>query len=709
MEAVECGAAALGIVLGHYGRLVPLADLRRECAVSRDGSRASNIVKAARRYGLDAKGYSKGMEAVQEVAPPFIVFWHFNHFLVVEGFDGDRVWLNDPAVGHRTVTLDEFDEGFTGVTLVMRPTDAFEPGGRPPSLRRALGARLAGAWGGLAFCIGAGFLLVLPGLALPAFTQVFLDSVLAEGRGDWLRPLLLAMAAAALLRTLLRFLQLRALRRLRLSLAARLSAQFFWHLLRLPAGFYAQRFAGEVTARAGLNDKVAGILSGQLASTAIDVVMMAFYAALMLAYDVPLTLIAVAFALTNFVALRLLARRRIEANLRLLQEYGKVSGAAIGGLQAIETIKSSGQEPALFARLTGYQASASNAQRDLESSNQVLGILPTLLTSVATMLVLAVGGVRVIDGALTIGMLIAFQSLTLSFLGPINGLVALGGTIQELRGDLARLDDVLTEAPDPEAPTATVEPASGGAEARLQGGLALRGVTFGYSPLEPPLIEDFDLTLRPGRRVALVGGSGSGKSTLARLICGLYAPWSGEILFDGRPRAEAGRELVRDSVALVDQDIALFSGTVRENLTLWDATIPDDVLVAACRDAEILDVVMSLPGAFDGQLAEGASNLSGGQRQRLEIARALVQRPSLLVLDEATSALDAETERVIVERLRLRGCSCVVVAHRLSTIRDCDEILVLARGKVVERGTHEALWNRGGAYAALLRSAEGAP
>ena len=709
MEAVECAAASLGIVLAHYGKIVPLADLRRACGVSRDGSNAATLVRAARSYGLDARGYSQDLEAVRELEAPFIVFWGFNHFLVVEGFGKDRVYLNDPAVGHRTVTPEEFDREFTGVVLVMRPGPEFVPGGRRPSLVGALRRRLSGFGPGVAFAVLAGFLLVLPGLAIPAFTQVFLDDLLIEGRADWLRPLIGAIAATVAALALLKGLQLAVLRRVRLGLSARLSAQFFRHLLRLPVDFYAQRFAGEIAGRTALNEKVAGVLSGQLAQTVIDAVMMVFYAALMCFYDPLLTGIAVACAAINFVVLQRMSRWRVEANMRLLQEYGKVAGGAIAGLQAMETVKASGAESGFFDRWASQFASASDTRQSMELTNRTLAVLPGLLSSISTLLVLVLGGLAVIEGRMTVGMLVAFQILTASFLRPVGNLVRLGQTVQELEGDMARLDDVLAHDQDPE-----LEPRERRGEgddpegpSRLDGYLELRDVTFGYNPNDPPLLEGFDLALRPGERVALVGGSGSGKTTVARLVAGLYRPWSGQVLLDGAPRDEVAPAVLHGSLSQVDQDVLLFGGTVRDNLTLWDPTVPEDVLERACRDAEIHERLQGLPGGLDGEVLEGGANFSGGERQRLEIARALVANPSVLVLDEATSALDTENERRIVERVTLRGCSCLIVAHRLSTIRDCDEILVLEAGKVVERGTHEDLWRRGGAYANLLRVGEG--
>jgi len=710
MEAVECAAASLAIVLGYYGRIVPLAELRRECGVSRDGSNAASLVKAARRYGLTTKGFSREVDELREVKPPFVVFWGFNHFLVVEGFGKGKVFLNDPAVGHRSVTDAEFEEEFTGVVITMEPSPEFEKGGRKPSMVAALRDRLQGFGSALRFAVFAGFLLVLPGLAIPAFTQIFLDEVLIQKRNDWLRPLLGAMVIGVLSMALLKFVQLRALRRLRMALSARLSAQYLRHLLKLPVDFYAQRYSGEISDRSQLNDKVAGVLSGRLAQTAIDVVMMVFYAGLMFFYNTSLTTIGILCAGLNFFALKRMSAWRVEANMRLLQEYGKVSGASIAGLQNIETIKASGMESGFFHRWSGYFANASNARQGIELTNQFLGLLPGLLASLTTMLVLVVGGLYVIEGRLTIGQLIAFQILMASFLRPVGNMVMLGQTVQELRGDMARLDDVLAHEIDPSAredvPSGAVE--DGEPAVRLRGFLELRDVTFGYNPTAPPLLEEFHLSIQPGQRVALVGGSGSGKTTIAKLVCGLYRPWSGEILLDGTPRDEVPPTLLANSLSLVDQDLLLFGGTVRENLTLWDASVPDDVLIRACEDAEIFERIQSLPGSLRGELIEGGGNFSGGERQRLEIARALVNNPTILVLDEATSALDTESERLIVERIGLRGCSCLIVAHRLSTIRDCDEIIVLDKGKVVERGTHEELWGMNGVYAGLLRTDEGA-
>jgi ATP-binding cassette subfamily C protein len=753
MEAVECGAAALGKVLGYHGKIVPLAELRQACGVSRDGVTAASLLKAARSYGMEAKGFKKSLERVLELEPPFIVFWHFNHFLVVEGLDGRWIYLNDPATGPRRVTAAEFDEGYTGIALTFTPGSEFERGGHRPSMARSLWQRLHRSWGILLLALIAGLFLVLPALVLPALSRVFVDSVLLEGRFDWLPYLLSGLLLTAVVQGWLTALQLRYLRSLQIKLAVGTTSRFVWHVLRLPVGFYAQRFAGEIASRIRLNDEVATVLSGRLTSTAISLVLVLFYALAMAQYDLLLTAIAVGFAAINVATLQWIARKRVDANLRLSQETGKAAGVAIAGLQTMETLKASGLESDFFARWAGYYAKSINAQQDLGLTNQILGVLPGLLSALANLALLVVGGWRVINGDLTIGMLVAFQLLMVSFQRPVNSLVRFASTLQTLQGNLTRLDDVLgnpvdqqllndeemrgwgdeaeerpkAEGPrqqNPESPTPppspsfsspTLTPSSlpsplsspSSPPYRLTGTITLHDLAFGYHPLEPPLIEGLSLSIQPGQRVALVGGSGSGKSTVAKVIAGLYEPRAGTIYFDGVPRREIPRAVLTNSIAVVEQDILIFEGTIRDNLTLWDTTIPEVDLRRAAQDAAIEDAILALPYGFSASLLEGAANLSGGQRQRLEIARALVGNPSILILDEATSALDTETEQIIDQNLRQRGCTCVIVAHRLSTIRDCDEILVFDQGKVAQRGTHESLWAEGGLYRQLIQSEGG--
>ena len=714
MEAVECGAAVLGMILGYYGRTVPLAELRQACGVSRDGSSAANMVAAAKAYGLNAKGFKKGLEGLMALRPPYIVFWQFDHFLVVEGFSKARVFVNDPAVGRRTVSMEEFDQGYTGIVLVMEPSETFEKGGKKKSVIQSLRNRLQGSILAFAYCVVAGFLLVIPNFALPVFSQVFVDNLLIHRRFSWLPYLLGAMLLTAVLQGVLTALQLRYLRKLKIKLSISMSSQFIWHLLKLPVSYYAQRYPGEISSRIRINDRVATALTGQLTATLISAVMIVFYAAMMLRYNSLLTLIVVCFAITNVGVLQWVSRQRADANIRVAQNFGKVNGVAIAGLQSIETLKASGLESDFFSRWAGYYTKATNAQQELNLANQKLSLLPSLLTALSTVTLLSIGGYKVIQGEISIGMLLAFQLLTVSFLAPVNNLVRFSTVLQELEGNLLRLDDVLDNATDPALDTDSKQnlkamplllpSASSTGANRLQGYIELKDITFGYSRMAAPLIQNFNLTIKPGQRVALVGGSGSGKSTLAKLIAGLYEPWAGTISFDSVHRANIPRSILTDSISVVDQEILLFNDTIRANLTLWDATISEQTMERACQDAAIHEVILSIPGGYRALLAEGAVNLSGGQRQRLEIARSLVNNPALLIMDEATSALDTETEKIIDQNLRRRGCTCLIVAHRLSTIRDCDEIIVLEQGKVVQRGNHETLWQAKGQYSQLIMS-----
>jgi NHLM bacteriocin system ABC transporter peptidase/ATP-binding protein len=703
MEAVECGAAALAMVLAHHGRILPLEELRLACGVSRDGSKASSMLRAARHYGLVAKGFRKEPAELKEMRAPMVVHWNFNHFLVVEGFGDGCVWLNDPATGPRTVSYEEFDQAFTGVVMTFERGPEFVPGGEKSSMYAALRRRVSGSGTALAYMVLAGFALLVPGMITPTFSRIFVDKLLVKGLTHWMTPLLWVMGAVTAVTMLLVWLQQRYLLRFETKLALDSSAKFFWHVLRLPVEFFAQRYAGEIGNRVELNDRIARLLSGELATTALGVMVIAFYAVIMAQYDAALATIAVVTAILNMAALRYVSRKRTDLNQRLLQDRGKAMGTAMGGLQTIETLKATGSESDFFARWSGQQAKVVNAHQRLQLTTELLGAVPPLLLTLDTALILGVGGLRVMNGHLSMGMLVAFQSLVLLFLSPVNRLVTLGGTLQEVRGDMARLDDVLRARTDPLA--AVNESAiADDAQAKLSGSLELRGVSFGYSRLEPPLIDDFDLLLRPGSRVALVGGSGCGKSTVAKLVSGLYEPWSGEILFDGQPRASIPRSVMTSSVGVVDQEIFMFEGSIRDNVSLWDATISESELARAGRDACIHEEVVARPGGYASRVAESGGNFSGGQRQRLEIARALVGNPSILVLDEATSALDPATEKAIDDSIRERGCTCLIVAHRLSTIRDCDEIIVLEHGKIVERGAHDELCALAGRYRELIRA-----
>lgn len=700
MEAVECGAACLAMILAAHGRWVPLEKLREECGVSRDGSKAGNLLKVARQYGLTAAGYRAEPADLLNHPWPMILFWNFSHFVVLEGIRGGTYYLNDPASGPRKVDAGEFNGSFTGVALIFATGPEFRKDGTRPRFIPALQRRLRSAVQPLAYVVLAGLLLVLPGLVIPSFSRIFVDTVLVARMPDWQRPLLWGLAAAGVVCGLLTWLQSHYLLRLETRLAVTASARFFNHLLRLPVSFFAQRYAGDLTNRVQLNDTVAQFLTQDLTANAIGVVLVIFYTSVLAQYDLLLTLIAICAAVLNLAVLKGVMRLCDDLNQRLLLDIGKFHGSTMSGIGMIETIKATGSESDFFTQWSGHHAKLLTGRQRMGIVALMLGVVPPLVTTLSTIAVLTVGGFRVMDGGLSIGMLVAFQGLFFGLMTPVNQFVGLGQRLQTLRGNVARLDDVLFY---PKDAVVDFDPEQANGLRALSGRVEMKKVTFGYSRLEPPLIEDFSLRLEPGSRVALVGGSGSGKSTLAKLLTGLYEPWAGEILFDGLPHREIPRRILTNSLALVDQNILMFSGTVRDNLSLWDTTLGDEQMLSAAKDACIHREIAGRKNGYGGVVGEGGSNFSGGQRQRLEIARALARNPAVLVLDEATSALDADTEQQVDQHIRRRGCTCIIVAHRLSTIRDCDEIVVLERGKVVERGTHDELMVKAGAYARLIR------
>ncbi len=721
MEALECGAAALSIVLAHFGRWVPLEELRGACGVSRNGSNAGNLVKAARQYGLEAKGMRVELEFTGQMALPAIVFWNFNHFVVVEGLSRKWVFINDPATGPRKVTWGEFDAAFTGLSIALSPGPGFERGGSPPSVVAGLSQRLRGGTSPLVLCLLAGIGLLVPSLVVPASIRIFVNQYLGLANRSWLWSLVVGVSLAAAVQVALTWLQQMTLLRLSTKLAISMSTRFFQHVLKLPLAFFSQRYGGHLATRVQINDQIASLLSSQLAASGLGLLTASLYLVLMIVYDWKLTIVSVLFATGNILVLVALMRRQKDASRRLVQDSGKLTATAVSGLQNIESIRSSSEDSSFFARWSGQQAKVLEATQSLGILSSVLGTVPTLLSSLNLAVIIGFGGFQVMDGSISIGTLAAFQVLLAGFSGPLAQVVGFGAVLQQTAGGLASVDDVLNYPPDPLIAHESEDPPGQGVEgapvflrrhlpeeadallpARLAGRLDLVDVTFGYSPLAPPLIENLCLTVLPGQRVALVGPTGSGKSTVAGLVMGLNRPWSGKVLLDGFERDEIPRALLASSLSLVDQDIRLFDGTVRDNLTLWDPTIGDSAVVRAGRDACIHDDVLRRSGGYDGPVQEDGRDFSGGQRQRIELARALVHDPSFLVLDEATSALDPLVEMQVDQHIRERGCSCLIVAHRLSTIRDANEIIVLDEGKVVERGTHDELVAHDGLYKALV-------
>jgi NHLM bacteriocin system ABC transporter peptidase/ATP-binding protein len=702
MEAVECGAASLAMIFAYYKKFLPLEKLRVDCGVTRDGVKASNILKAARRYGFEARGFRKEPAQLMEMPLPAIIHWNFNHFVVLEGFHQDKVYINDPASGPRVISEEEFDLAFTGVVLTFGPGPEFKPSGKKNSFLDSLKDWLTGSRAAITYLVILGLLMVIPGLIVPAFSKIFIDDVLLGSKREWLKPLLWAMGAVVILQAVLTGLQQHYLLKMETKISISNAGKFFWHIFRLPVEFFQQRSAGDISNRMQSNDVVAAFLSRELAETAIGFLTIAFYLAVMLQYSVGLTIISLLTALASIAYLYYSSNKIETLNKKLLQDKGKVMGFSISGLYIIETLKASGSESDFFAKWSGYHAKEINAQQSLGKTTQILFHLPEFLSQFADVIVLFVGGLIIISGNLTIGSLIAFQGLLANFMKPVSGITQMGMQMKQVQGDINRLEDVFKYSIDENVSREVEVENEEDAYKKLEGYIEVKDLTFGYNPWDPPLIDNFNLTLKPGARVALVGGSGSGKSTVARLISGIYKPWSGEILFDGESRENLPRNVIVNSMAVVDQDITMFDGTIKENLTMWDSTISEFNIIRAAKDACIHDDINMRDKGYDHKVSEGGTNFSGGQRQRLEIARALTGNPSILILDEATSALDVHTEKVVDENIRHRGCTCVIVAHRLSTIRDCDEIIVMERGKIVQRGIHDELKNVEGLYAQLI-------
>ena len=700
MEATECGAASLSMILAHYKLWLPLEKLRQECGVNRDGSKASCVIRAARNRGCTANGYRWNADRVREVKEfPLIIHWEFNHFVVLEGIKGDTVYLNDPAMGRRTVKWDEFRTSYTGVALRVVPNENFKPEGRRYNIFKAVAEKLAQDKWAVLFVLLLNLGMIIPGLASPVFSQIFLDDILTRKHPDWMFNFCLAMTVSFVVCGVMNWLQAVILTRWQRKLTLADSSSFFWHLLRLPMQFFNQRYAAEVASRVNFNESIAGVLSGPAATAILNLLVAIFYLLLLLQYNVTLTIIGVAFSSVDMIIFFALRRHLTDLNMRIQQDAGKCYGVTMNGLSMIETIKANGNESDFFSKWAGYRAKVLSASQDAALWQMTSTIIPTLLGGINGALIMTLGGFSIMDGAMTAGMFMAFQNLMGSFQAPVNALLGLGSTLQSTEMQMQRLDDVRRYEIDDL--NCRDEEISGNVE-RLSGELELRNVSFGYSPLEKPLLNNFSLHIRPGHWVAVVGASGSGKSTVAKIVTGIYEEWSGQVLFDGKIRRELPRAAIVNSVAAVDQDIFQITGTITENLTLFDSSVEKADVIQAAKDACIHDDILQLDKGYDAQVSEGGLNFSGGQRQRLEIARALAVNPSLLILDEATSALDPVTEQTVLENIRRRGCSCLIVAHRLSTIRDADEIIVLDHGNVVERGTHREMIQHDGAYRRLI-------
>lgn len=702
MEALECGAASLTMVLAYYQKWIALEQVRSDCGVSRDGSNAKNIMVAARSYGLSAKGYRYEPDDLRKKGKfPCIVHWNFNHFVVCDGFRGDKVYLNDPARGNVTVSAKEFDESFTGICLMFEPTDGFEPGGKPKSIFEFAAKRLKGTGTAVAFVILTTVITSLMGIINPGFSRIFLDRLITGLNPDWFVPFLFALSGFAFIQILVEWIKAIYSLRINGKLAAVGSTSFMWKVLRLPMEFFSQRMAGDIQLRQQSNASIAEKLINTIVPLALNTLMMVFYLVVMLRYSVLLTLVGISSVVINIFISNIVSKKRINITRIQMRDAGKLAGTTVAGIEMIETIKASGAENGFFTKWSGYQASVNTQTVRYAKLSKYLGLLPRLFNNLSSGAIVILGAFLVIQKEFTVGMVLMFQGFLTSFSDPASKLVSAGQILQEMRTEMERVEDVMEYPVDVEEDHD--DDSNDDIEYdKLSGRVELKNVTFGYSKLGEPLVKNFSLSLKPGNRVAFVGTSGCGKSTLSKLISGLYKPWSGEILFDGKPIKDIDRNVFTGSLAVVDQDIILFEDTISNNVKMWDNSIENFEVIMAARDAQIHADIMHRDGGYDYKIMEGGKDFSGGQRQRMEIARVLAQDPTIIILDEATSALDAKTEYEVVKSINDRGITCIVVAHRLSTIRDCDEIIVMDRGNVVERGTHDELYAKGGYYTQLV-------
>lgn len=688
LEALECGAASLCMVLAYYNKWIPLELVREDCGVSRDGSNAQNVLEAARRYGLDANGYRYEPEMLKESGCfPCIIHWNFNHFVVLDGFRGDKAYLNDPAKGAYSVSMETFDTSFTGICLEFEPTADFVSSGKPKSMLTFAAKRLKGTGKAIVFTVLTSMVLALMGFIQPAFSRVFLDHLLSGSDPTWAVPFLILLGIFSLIQIIMSALEAVYSLRLNGKMAAVGSASYMWKVLKMPMKFFSQRMAGDIQGRQNSNASIANSLIGTFAPLMLNMIMMVVYFVIMLRYSVPLTFIGLFALAINTLVSNIISQKRINITRVSMRDSAKLASATVAGIEMIETIKASGAENGYFKKWSGYQASVNTQNVKYLKLNQYLGMIPQFVSGFANNVVLFLGVWLTMQGEFTVGMIMTFQGFLASFMAPAMTLVTAGQTLQEMRTQMERVDDVM-EYPDD---MVFDESASSDKLGKLTGDIELKNVVFGYSPLGDPLIKDFSMTLVPGKSVAIVGGSGCGKSTMSKLIAGLYHPWSGEILFDGKPMNQIPKSVFRGSIAVVDQDVILFEDTIANNIKMWDESIQDFEMIYAAYDAQIHEDIMQRPKGYQHKLIEGGKDFSGGQRQRLEIARALAQEPTVIILDEATSALDAKTEYEVVKAIRNRGITCIVIAHRLSTIRSCDEIIVMEDGEIKDRGTHHEL------------------
>ena len=693
METVECGAAALSMLLAYHGKWLSIEQLRTDCGVSRDGSNARNIVLAARSHGMDAHGWHADIDDLPALAPA-IIHWNYNHFVVFKGFDRGLAFINDPSMGSMAVSMKDFRRSYTGVAITATPGADFKPQGHQTSILQYVRENIRGVKDAFIFTLVMGLLMSFAGMVYPLFSQIFLDSIITGKNDEWTIPFFFGIVCLVVFNFLLALLDNVYGRRFAGSMSIKGNTRFLWHALNLPIEFFAQRYVGDIVQRQSLNEHITTTLVRILAPYAVNVALLVVYVIVMAQYSLLLTIVGISVVALNIYTVA--AERELRTNLAraLEQSEGRFYGITMSCVDNIESIKAAGAERGFFEFWSGNFARRNNQ----EVAFQKRPFWPFVFGHFANSFILILGAALILEGQFSIGMLMAFQGFMAEFMKPAMGLMEGSTTVLELRSQMERIDDVM--AYPTEQDTAAGNSQSG--NVKLGGKIEMRNVTFGYSTSAEPLIRDFSMTLLPGKSVAIVGASGCGKSTIAKLVTGLYKPWSGEILFDDRDSSEVTRGEFVNSVACIDQNVVLFDDTIAENIKMWDHSIEDFTMTMACIDAGIRDDIISRPRGFNTRLVKGGGNFSGGQRQRFEIATALAREPVILILDEATSALDTVMENEVMQSIRQCGASTIVIAHRLSTIRDCDEIIVMDKGRIVQRGTHDELIAQPGAYAELI-------
>ena len=700
MEALECGAASLAMILAYYGRWVPLEKLRADCGVSRNGAKASSILKAARSYGLDARGGKYSAELLKQKNEfPCIIHWNFSHFVVLCGFSRTKAVINDPANGTRTVPMKEFEESFTGICLFFSPNGDFIKEGHPKSGYAYIKNRLPGQKRLLTLILTAALCLAIAGVFGVLLSRVFLDELLPGNDKEADLRFLLLLSLLTLLQIVLLCVNAVLVKKAEGRLATKENSEYIWRIMRKPMVFFAQRMTGDLHQRQTSIDSMSNMIFSVMVPLFADLISSVFYMLIMLHYSLPLALIGIFSLLVNLITSRQIARYRLNISRALSRDKGRLAACTSAGMGTLETIKAGGAERLFFEKWAGFYAAANSKEVQFMRSELYFSSVPGCIRGVTNALVLCVGTLLCMKGQFTPGLVLAFQSLLQQFMAPAQTYFSAGQALMEMRTNTERLEDVLDAEEDADTETENAEAAE---LRKLSGDIELRDLVFGYAKVDEPLLKGLNLTIKQGSSVAVVGRSGCGKSTLSRLISGLYTPWSGEILIGGQELFSIDRNIRKSSIGVIDQNITLFEDSVANNIKMWDSTIEDFEMILAGRDADIHEDIMALPGGYGHKLLENGKNLSGGQRQRMEIARVLAQDPTILILDEATSALDAITEKKIVEHIRERGITCIVIAHRLSTVRDCDEIVVLDHGEIVQRGTHKQLIAEQGLYADLV-------